>query len=107
MSFFNKKKKAEKPKKSNEIENKELKESIANTAFGILQEGTDYENLAHTKVEFGYLFDFEGHGIEALFKIITDKATAYFAVQGTNMIRLDFSEELFQTTVDGFLDLHS
>lgn len=66
----------------------------------------DYENLAYTKVEFGYLFDIEGYGIEALFKIITDKTTAYFAVQGTKMLRLNFSEELFQTTVDGFLDLH-
>lgn len=107
MSFFNRKKKVEKPKESNEIANKELKENIANAALGILQEGIDYENLAYTKVEFGYLFDIEGHGIEALFKIITDKTARYFAVQGTEMLRPNFSEELFKTTVDGFLDLHS
>jgi len=106
MNFFKKKKQEEKPKERNEIANKELKENIANKALGILQQGVDYENLAYTTVEFGYLFDIEGHGIEALLKIITDKTMAYFAAQGTKMMRLNFSEELFQTTVDGFLELH-
>ncbi len=106
MNFF-KRKQVKKPKERNEITNKELKEDIANIALHILQKDTDYENLAYTKVEFGYLFDIEGHGREALFKIITDKTTVYFAVQGTEMLRLNFSEELYQTTVDGFLDLHS
>lgn len=96
-----------KPKERNKITNKELKEDIADIALSALQKDTDYENLAYTKVEFGYLFDIEGHGTEALFKIITDKTTAYFAVQGTKMLRLNFSEELYKTTVDGFLDLHS
>jgi hypothetical protein len=106
MNFFKKKKQEEKPQERNEIANKELKEKIANTAIGILQQGVDYENLAYMTVEFGYLFDIEGHGIESLLKIITDKTTAYFAVQGTNIMRLDFSEDLFQTTVAGFLELH-
>ncbi len=107
MNFLKKKKQEGKPKERNEIENKELKENIANTALSILNKDIDYEDLAYTNVEFGYLFDIEGHGIEALFKIITDKTTAYFAVQGTKLLRLNFSEALFQTTVDGFLDLHS
>lgn len=106
MYFFNKKKQEEKPKERNEIGNKELKENIANTALSLLSEDVDYENLAYTKVEFGYLFDIDDHGIEALLKIITDKTTNYFAVQGTKMMILDFSEELFQITVEGFLDLH-
>lgn len=106
MSFFTKKDEFGKPKESNEISNKELKEHIANHAILQLREGIDYDGLAHTKVEFGYLFDIEGHGIEALFKIITDKTTLYFAVQGTKMIWLDYSEELFNSTVVGFLDLH-
>ena len=106
MDLFKNKKQGKNPIERNEIENKELKENIADTALSILQKDTDYEDLAYTKVEFGYLFDIEGHGIEALLKIITDKTTAYFAVQGANMMRLNFSEELFQTTVDGFMDLH-
>lgn len=96
-----------KAKESNEINNKELKENIANTALSLLEEGSDYVDLAYTTVQFGYLFDIEDHGLEALLKVITDKLTAYFAVQGTSMMRLNFSEELFETTVAGFLDLHS
>jgi len=44
--------------------------------------------------------------IEALLKVITDKTTAYFAVQGTSMMRLNFSDELFNTTVEGFMNFH-
>ena len=58
-------------KESNEINNKELKENIANVAIGLLEEGSDYNELAYTKVEFGYLFDIDDHGIEALLKVIT------------------------------------
>ena len=93
-------------KESNEISNKELKENIANVAIGLLEEGSDYNELAYTKVEFGYLFDIDDHGIEALLKVITDKTTAYFAVQGTSMMRLNFSDELFNTTVEGFMNFH-
>ncbi|MDE7417381.1 MAG: hypothetical protein K2N44_13960 [Lachnospiraceae bacterium] len=106
MNFFKKKKQAKQPKERNEIANTELKEHIANSAIRSLQENVDYENLAYTKVEFGYLFYIDEHGIEALLKVITDKTTAYFAVQGAKMLRLNFSEELFRTTVEGFLDLH-
>lgn len=93
-------------KESNEINNKELKENIANVAIGLLEEGSDYNELAYTKVEFGYLFDIDDHGIEALLKVITDKTTAYFAVQGTSMMRLNFSNEIFNTTVEGFMIFH-
>ncbi len=93
--------------KYNVINNKELKENIANAALGLLREGVDYDELAYTTVTFGYLFDFEDHGIEALFKVITDKTTAYFAVQGENLMRLNFTEELFETTAEGFLSMHS
>lgn len=106
MGLFGKKPQNDVPQGRNEIENKKLKEAIATTALRFLEQGTDYNELAYTKAEFGYLFDFEGHGIEALLKIITDRTTAYFAVQGQKMMRLNFSEELFRTTVDGFLELH-
>lgn len=96
-----------KAKESNDINNKELKENIANSALSLLEEGSDYIDLAYTTVQFGYLFDIDDHGLEAILKVITDKLTAYFAVQGTSMMRLNFSDELFETTVAGFLDLHS
>lgn len=98
MGLFKKKQ----PKEKNEIDNKNLKENIANAALAQLCQGEDYESLAYTKVEFGYLFDIENHGIEALFKVITDKATFYFAVQGTKLLRLTLNEALFQAYVDGF-----
>lgn len=88
----------------NEINNKELKENIANTALGLLVEGVDYKELAYTKVEFGYLFDIEEHGIEALFKVITDTTIAYYAVQVDRLMRLNLTEELFKAYVEGFLD---
>lgn len=95
-----------KPSEKNEINNKELKELLSDTALGILQQGEDYEELAGTTVQFGYLFDIENHGLEALFKIVTDKNTSYFAVQGEKLMRLDFNDELFQTTAETFLSLH-
>lgn len=105
MNFF-RKKKVEKQQETNEIMNKELKEHIANSALTILQKDIDFNDLAYTKVEFGYLFEIEGHGIEALFKVVTDKTTVYFALQGTKMLRLNFTEELFKTTTEGFLEIH-
>ncbi len=104
MGLFGKKRK---PRESNEINNSELKIKLADTALGLLAEGADFTELANTKCEFGYLFDIERHGIEALFKLVTDKTTAYFAAQGDRLMRLDFNEELFQTTVEGFLDMHN
>lgn len=94
------------PTERNEITNKNLTEMIANTALKIMVQGEDYEELAGTTVKFGYLFDIDNHGIEALFKVITDKTTAYFAVQSENMMRLNFNEELFQSTTETFLSLH-
>ncbi|WP_338631779.1 hypothetical protein [Clostridium baratii] len=90
----------------NEINNKELKESLANTALRILEEGKEYNQLDNTVCQFGYLFVIEGHGIESLFKIVTDVETFYFAVQVDSILKLDFNEELFKGTVDTFLRLH-
>lgn len=101
MGLFKKKN-----KEKNEINNKILKENLANAALQFLIEGEDYEQLANTICEFGYLFDIEGHGLEALYKIKTDKCTAYFAAQGDSVMRLNFNEELFQGTKETFLSLH-
>ena len=90
----------------NKIEDKELKEWIANNAINLLEKDKDYTELTNTKVEFGYLFDFENHGIEALLKVFTDKDTIYFAVQGQKMMRLNLTEEIFNTYVEGFVKIH-
>lgn len=91
----------------NEIENKELKESIIDIAMNYcFIWNKDYEQFNNTMCEFGYLFSIKGHGLEGLFKIITDEKTYYFAVQKNKLIGLDFNEELFYMTRDVFLSLH-
>ncbi len=104
MGLFGKKKKQ--PAERNAIDDRNLKMTLADTALGLLVQGEDYGELANTQCEFGYLFDIEGHGIEALFKLTTDKTTAYFAAQGDKLIRLNFNEELFKSTTEGFLEMH-
>lgn len=91
----------------NEINNKELKEKLATFALQTLVEGKDYNQLEFTECEFGYLFVIENHGLEALFKIKTDKGIFYFAAQGNSILSLDLNEELFAGTTDTFLQLHS
>lgn len=95
------------PTERNEIANKELKETLANTALQMLTAGEDYEQLAFTECEFGYVFVIDGHGLEALFKITTDKGVFYFAAQKSSMMRLTINEELFRGTTETFLSMHS
>lgn len=104
MGLFDKFKK--KNSEKNEISNKELQENLANAALQILKEGEDYNQLEHTRCEFGYLFVIDGHGLEALFKIITDKGIFYFAAQKSSILRLKFNEKLFKSTTDTFLSMH-
>ena len=91
----------------NEIDNRKLKEGLGASALSVLEEGVDYDSLESTTIEFGYLFTFDKHGIEALFKIITDKETFYFACQQSAIIMLDFNEDLFRNTTEQFLELHN
>lgn len=106
MGMFGKNKEPQQPKERNAIGDPNLKMQLADTALGLLVQGEDYGELANTRCTFGYLFDIEEHGLEALFKLETDKATAYFAAQGDKLMRLNFNEELFRTTTDGFMELH-
>lgn len=92
-------------KAENRIKDKELQEWIANAAVNQLIAGEDYESLDGLAVQFGYLFDFEGH-LEALLKVVTDKRTRYFAVQGKRLLYLDLTEEDFQAYVDGMMKIH-
>lgn len=90
----------------NVIDDRELKMQLADTALGLLMQGEDYGELANTRCEFGYLYYIDDHGIESLFKLETDKTTAYFAAQGDKLMRLNFNEELFRSTIEGFLEAH-
>ena len=47
MGMFDKfKGKQKEPKETNEIENRELKVNLADTAMGMLEQGVDYQELA-------------------------------------------------------------
>ena len=106
MGFFKRKDKNARPHETNEIENKELKERLADAALSLLAQGKDFKELNHTKVEFGYLFNVENHGLESLFKVTTDKTTVYFAAQVGKLMRLDFTEEAFKDTVERMRAFH-
>ncbi len=90
MSFFKKKSEKKKPRETNEIENRQLKEKLADAAPGFLNPGEDYNALNHTKVRFGYLFQVEDRGIQAVSLIMTDKTTAYFYRAGIRPVSLEF-----------------
>ncbi|MBQ4202870.1 MAG: hypothetical protein II655_04125 [Thermoguttaceae bacterium] len=105
MGFFKRKDKNAGPRETNEIKNKELKERLADAALSLLAQGKDFEELNHTKVEFGYLFNVENHGLESLFKVTTDKTTAYFQAKGEKLTRLELPEGLYQATVEQVLAL--
>ena len=92
---------------SNEINNRELKETLANTALQMLQAGVHYKTLDHTVCEFGYLFLIENHGLEALMKLTTDVDTYYFAAQGSSMLQLSCNETMFQGVSETFLQMHT
>lgn len=101
MGLFSRKK-----KEKNEIDNKELKESLANAALGSLEQGKDYEELNGLNCEFGYLFFIKGHGLEGLFKIKTDKGVFYFAAQSDSLSRIEISEEQYKDVTATFLSMH-
>lgn len=103
MGLFGKKKQ---PEERNAIDDQNLKIQLLNAALGTLVEGEEYGDLENTKAEFGYLFEIEDHGVEALFKLITDKGTFYYAFQVNKLMRLNFTEELFQGTTESFLEMH-
>ena len=108
MELFKKKGKQpeEKTAERNCIEDRELKMNLANTAVGLLVPGEDFEQLENTRCEFGYLFWIEEHGLEALFKITTDKRECYVAAQKESLMRLNINEELFRSTAETFLSMH-
>lgn len=111
MGLFGKKKAAEPAGKKqkaekNMINDTALKEELANAAIATLTAGEDYTDPAGIQCEFGYLIDIEEHGIEALFRLTTDKGVFYFADQRGKILRLAFDEKLFKVTTDSFLAIH-
>jgi ligand-binding sensor domain-containing protein len=72
-----------------------------------MRPGVHYDDPSGFAVVFGYLFEIDGRGIEALFKVSTDKGLYYFAAQKGSVIMLDMDENTYQFHVEVFLDRHS
>lgn len=65
------------------------------------------DDFAGLKAEFGYLLMIEGHGLEALFKIIKNEDVYYFAAQQDQLSLLEINESLYQSTVKNMLSMHT
>lgn len=91
----------------NKINHYPLRETLANAALSLLREGEDYTQLNGLSCTFGYLYEFEGHGVEALFYITTDRGCFYFAAQGSSLKWLDINKEQFQAYQQSFLEMHN
>lgn len=109
MGLFGKKK--EPPKPENRIGDKQLKEYLGDAALAQLINGSliTTDDFPGITVEFGYLYVFEGHGVEALFKLTAAGKVYYFAAQGNKLLILDsekFTEGQFIATIDSMKDMY-
>lgn len=102
MGLFRKKQSME----VNQINNKELKENLANTALSILvnMQKITQDDFGGIQAEFGYLLMIEGRGLEALFKIIQNDNMYYFAVQQDELMMVEINEAQYESTVVRMLD---
>lgn len=104
MGLFKKKKKTV----SNQIDNRELKQNLADSALALLinQKQITMEDMAGIKAEFGYLMKIENHGLEGLFRIIKDSDVYYFAAQQGKLMLVAISEEQYLSTISYMLKQH-
>lgn len=107
MGLFSKKEKIIE-ENVNQINNKELKEQLADNALAFLVNSNELQpqDFAGIKAEFGYVLMIKDHGLEALFRIIKDEKVYYFAVQQKTLKLLEITEEQFQSVTQHMLDLH-
>lgn len=105
MGLFKKKQKSN----VNQIDNRELKENLADSALAVLVNSQlmTFEDFAGIKVEFGYLLMIENHGLEALFKVMKDNDVYYFAAQQEKLMLVAINENQYKSTVDHMLSQYT
>ena len=91
----------------NAINNTTWKENLVNGSAKLVKQRVHYDTTFNTSAEFGYLFDFGDGDVEALFKVVTDTMTCYFALQKSQLMLLEFNDILFDEYTRIFLELHS
>ena len=90
----------------NVLDNKELKEMIGNSALTLLTQGNDYDSLVGLIVQFSYIFQ-TPDGIEAMFKITTDKKVLKFGVNKSKVMLIDLPDEAFEEIAAMTIKMHS
>lgn len=92
----------------NLINNRILKENIADTTVKLLQQNNliTTEELKTMKIEFGYLFSLESGEIEAIYKIALKENTLYFAVQKGKIMNIEINENIYENTIENMRTYH-
>ena len=100
--MFNLFKKANNRKIINEIHNEEITHTLVELGMGLLIKDKDFENIEEMRCTFGYCIKGVDGKIESLFKIETDKITAYYQYVHDKIMRLNIDEDMFNTATDIF-----
>ena len=85
----------------NQAYNRELKETLVNTAIGVLLDNqlVTQEDFPGLSVQMGYLFSTEEGQIEGLFEIGFTEKSYFFAAQKGKLMMVNINEEMFRQTV--------
>ena len=93
----------------NKINDNELKEQLANIAISVLTSGgfIKQEDLAGTRVDFGYVFLKASGNVEALYRLILPNGAAhYFAAQDDGVSHIMLDEEMYNDTIARMREYH-
>ena len=86
----------------NEVHNDNIIFQLANYGVSLLTKGKDFDNAEGMKCIFGYCITGIDGQLESLFKIETDKITAYYQVIRGSVTRLNIDENMFNSAIDIF-----
>ena len=84
-------------------DNKKLKDYLMLDALSLIIPDFECENPPDLAYEFGYLFDIDGQGLEAFFKVIYENSEFYFTAQNESLKRIDMTDSEFRDRTDMFL----
>ena len=95
---------------TNEINNKKLKEELANYSLEMLLSKNiiNTNDLSSVECIYGYLFTKDDGVLEALYKLsIKDKNTYYFAAQNNKIMLLTIDEDMYNQTINYMHENHA
>ena len=93
----------------NEINNREIKQTLANCAIKILlsQNIITNDELISAQFSYGYVFTKDDGVLEALYKVIINKEKMYyFAAQKNKIMLISINEETYDQTINYMVKKH-